>query len=834
MQNKFYRRGLSILGGGIISLFPSLIAVAQITPAKDGTGTIVTPNGNFLNIYGGQKSGDGGNLFHSFQQFNLNQGQTANFLSTPEIQNILVRIGGDTSIINGILQVTGGNANLYLMNPAGIVFGENASLNLPASLIATGASGIGFGNSQFSAVGANDYQSLMGSPSALIFSAAPSGPVYNMGNLTVAEGHNLLLVGNSSMNIGTLNAPGGNVWIRSIPTDSMVRIGQSGHLLSLEVEANKAGQISREALPGLLTGGDRQSATGVKVEGDRLELTGGGNNGARTGSNVSPHFTQPEPPPPIIVGNIVIPPPSAPPQPGAKQSPLQPPPPMLLPSNLPPNLVIAPPPQIPTGHQLRGGQPPPPPVRVGNRLVAPPPPIREGVPSLPPPPPLEIEGGRLSPPPPRVDREDNFSRSEPERESRMSRPAMPPPASSNDVEIAIAPQLLDRAIAETTVKDMLGDIEAETGQKPAVIYAIAYPDTFIETIEGVEVKSEGGLTLMLVPPDGPPVVKTIREAEEGKLRRMVKEFRREVSDPKTTQWPASRQLYDWIIAPLEPYLEAENIDTLLFCLDEGLRSMPLAALHDGQQFLIEKYNFSLIPSVSLTNASYEGLKDARVLALGISNFADPQQENLLNVAAEVRSIEELWPGETLLDRASTFENLKAARDRNSYQIIHLATHADFQSREDSYIQFWENKVPLDRLRDLEWYKQPQVELLVLSACRTAVGGVGEGDSELGFAGLAVRAGVKSVLASLWNVSDVGTLGLMVEFYENLRSTPIKAEALRQAQLAMLRGEVKIESSDLQGSTRRLSLSSSSSQRAIGNDFSHPYFWAGFTMVGSPW
>ncbi len=822
MINRLYRIGSSILSGGIISLFPSLIALAQITPANDGTGTIVTPSGNRLDIYGGQKSGDGDNLFHSFQQFNLDRGQTANFLSTPEIQNILVRIGGDTSIIDGILQMTGGNSNLYLMNPAGIVFGQNASLNLPASLIATGASGIGFGNDRFSAVGANDYQSLTGSPRALIFPEVPSGSVYNMGNLAVGEGHNLLLVGNSSMNIGTLSAPGGNVWITPVPTESLVRIGQRGHLLSLEVDRMQVRLLSRASLPELLTGGDRQSATDLKKEGDRVELTG-----------------RKEPPPPIIAGDVLIPPPPAPPMRGGQNFPPSPPPPMQLQRNLPRNLVMAPPAQPPGGERFPGG-PPPPPVRVGNALVPPPPLTGRGAP----PPPLQIEPGRLSPPPPRrIDGGRNSSGLRPDRETnRMSRPPMPPPVSSNDTEAAIAPQLSDRAIAETTVKDLLGDIEAKTGQKPAVIYAIAYPETFVETIEGVELKSEGGLTLMLVPPDGPPVVKTIREADETKLRRMVKEFRREVSDPKTTHWPAARQLYDWIIAPLEPYLEEADIDTLLFCLDEGLRSMPLAALHDGERFLIEKYNFSLIPSVSLTNASYEGVKDARVLALGISDFADPRQPDLLNVAAEVRSIEELWPGQSLLNGDFTFENLKAARDRDSYRIIHLATHADFQSREDSYIQFWESKVPLDRLRDLQWYKEPQVELLVLSACRTAVGGEGvalrmqhrEGDSELGFAGLAVRAGVKSALASLWNVSDVGTLGLMVEFYQHLKSTPIKAEALRQAQLAMLRGEVQVEGALLQGSTRQLSLSSPYIPRVVGNDFSHPYFWAGFTMVGSPW
>jgi filamentous hemagglutinin family protein len=301
---------LSILSGGIISFFPSLIALAQITPANDGTGTVVTPNGNRFDINGGQKSGNGGNLFHSFQQFDVNQGQTANFLSAPEIQNILVRIGGDISIIDGILQVTGGNSNLYLMNPAGIVFGQNASLNLPASLIATGAGGILFGNDRFSAVGANDYQALTGSPRALIFSAAPSGFIYNMGNLAVGEGHNLFLVGNSSMNIGTLSAPGGNVWITPVPTESLVRIGQSGHLLSLEVEAMQGRQISRASLPELLTGGDRQNATAIKTEGDRVELTG-----------------RKEPPPPIVVGDVLIPPSSRPPVRGEQNSPPPPPPP---------------------------------------------------------------------------------------------------------------------------------------------------------------------------------------------------------------------------------------------------------------------------------------------------------------------------------------------------------------------------------------------------------------------------------------------------------------------------------------------------------------------------
>jgi filamentous hemagglutinin family protein len=126
---------------------PSLVRAQSIVPAADGTGTVVTPTGNQLDITGGQTSSDGANLFHSFSQFNLNQNQIANFLSNPSIQNILGRVSsGDASVINGLIQVTGGNSNLFLLNPAGIVFGSNAGLNVPASFTATTATGISFGN----------------------------------------------------------------------------------------------------------------------------------------------------------------------------------------------------------------------------------------------------------------------------------------------------------------------------------------------------------------------------------------------------------------------------------------------------------------------------------------------------------------------------------------------------------------------------------------------------------------------------------------------------------------------------------------------------------------
>ncbi|MEG4502655.1 filamentous hemagglutinin N-terminal domain-containing protein, partial [Microcoleus sp. F6_C2] len=267
-----------------IGLFaPSQTATAQITPATDGTNTQITPSGNQFNINGGQQSGDGANLFHSFQQFGLTQGQTANFISNPNIRNILGRVvGGDASLINGLIQITGGNSNLFLMNPAGIVFGANASLNVPAAFTATTATGIGFGNNWFSAAGTNNYTQLVGNPNTFAFTNTQPGGIVNLGNLAVGQGQNLTLLGGTVLSTGQLSAPGGNIIVAAVPGESLVRISQPGNLLSLEIQPQSvAGSLPQNwvlpvaSLPQLLAGGGG-SATGVTVNaGGQIELTGG-------------------------------------------------------------------------------------------------------------------------------------------------------------------------------------------------------------------------------------------------------------------------------------------------------------------------------------------------------------------------------------------------------------------------------------------------------------------------------------------------------------------------------------------------------------------------------
>lgn len=370
------------------------------------------------------------------------------------------------------------------------------------------------------------------------------------------------------------------------------------------------------------------------------------------------------------------------------------------------------------------------------------------------------------------------------------------------------------------IREMLKKAEAQTGYRSAIIYAIARPEQ---------------LELILLTATGEIQHETVRETNREILLKTVSEFRGEITNPikrSTSSYLAlSQQLYQWLIAPLAPALQSQGIETLMFSMDAGLRTLPLAALHDGKRFLVEKYSLTLIPTLSLTDSRYQPLSGAEVLAMGISKFSD--QKPLPAVPTELKVITTQWRGESFLNEAFTLNNLRSQREETPFQIIHLATHGEFKPgvASNSYIQLWDSKLQLDQLRQLNW-RNPPVELLVLSACRTAVG---DEQTELGFAGLALQAGVKSALASLWYVSDEGTLGLMSGFYNQLRNVTIKAEALRRSQLAMIRGEIHIESGQLRtpnlADEVKLPSWSSHSGKLL---LSHPYYWSGFTMIGSPW
>jgi len=366
------------------------------------------------------------------------------------------------------------------------------------------------------------------------------------------------------------------------------------------------------------------------------------------------------------------------------------------------------------------------------------------------------------------------------------------------------------------IRKTLKKIFEQTGKRSAVIYTLTQPDS---------------LEIIVVFPEGKVIYKKV-EVKQEVLISLTRDFRNRVVNPlKQGYKTAGQKIYNLLIAPIKADLVAQKIDTLLFSVDDGLRSIPMAALFDGHHFLVENYSLGLIPSISLMDTHYKAIKNARILAMGASKFVE--QNPLPGVVVELPVVtQKLGQGRFFINQEFTIKNLKAFHHEYPTDIIHLATHGEFVSGtpSNSFIQFWnKEKLRLDQIRQLQ-LQDPPVELLVLSACRTALGNE---DVELGFAGLAIQSGTKSALASLWSVSDEGTLALMNEFYQNLKTSPIRAEAIQQAQIAMLEGKLYVKNGELQGTKTKIPLPPEL-KGLNSRNLSHPYYWAAFTMIGSPW
>lgn len=382
-------------------------------------------------------------------------------------------------------------------------------------------------------------------------------------------------------------------------------------------------------------------------------------------------------------------------------------------------------------------------------------------------------------------------------------------------------------------RKILNSVEKNTGIKPALVYITFVPESVSNPTENNQKKDSDLLEILIVTSTGKPIRKQVRDATRANVIKVAREFQREVSNPRktgtTTYLIPAQKLYQWIIAPIETELQTRGIQNLVFIPDTGIRSLPFAALHDSKGFLVERYSIGLMPSLSLTDTRFGDVKSAQVLAMGATKFNE--QNPLPGVPLEINTISKLWESKIFLNESFTLENLKAQRSQLPFGIIHLATHAEFRpgTIQNSYIQLSDTKLRLNQLRNLGW-NNPPVELLTLSACQTALG---DNEAELGFAGLAVQAGVKSVLGSLWLVSDEGTLGLMTEFYQSLKQAPIKAEALRKTQIAMLREQVLLDKGKLRLPEHQNTIVLAT-ETEISKKLSHPYYWAAFTLIGSPW
>lgn len=1344
---------LPLLGSVVLQL---PVWAQAIAPTTDGTGTTVIRNGERFDVSGGQRSRDGANLFHSFQQFGLEPNQVANFLSNSTIRNILGRVtGGEASIINGLIQVTGGTSNLYLMNPAGIVFGVNARLNVPAAFTATTATGIGFGNQWFDGFGDNNYASLVGKPDAFAFATTQPGAIINAGNLAVASGQSLTLLGGTVVNTGHLEAPAGQITVASVPGTSLVRLSQTGSPLHLEFSPLSTALPAPSVPPSLaqlLTGGEVANATGLSVRNGQVELTGSGirveagdvvvrtaiaqtatlsanrnltlvesqlqttgdlhllaqnavqirdslttpflaktggsltvqgNQGIdilalnhpspalQSGGNLSlisdgiisgdahyissgnvsihnlrggdvqlfslydPIFTvqgdfiqrgsytgaalKVQAGGAIEFGDIAITTPDTTaigdpdsnllttsralilrsggsiitgaidttPVGGVDGGPVI----LSATSDITtgeintssvggngntinvsaggnirvtdintvsdgrtpgnsgavslnaPNGSIT----VNTISTFKGGilQNQPGAIRqtgdggavtlnalrdivinsdvdsgsggigragdinlassngdiqVGGRLFARSDQGTGGVIALSAEGNLTLgavstlgafgggtisftsaseinltgdissgaarpatttiqnptgnggnvllsansnlsirgistlvapnyllgnagsisinsrtgtittrdrldastpagnggnlviktdsgniiigaaistasssgNGGSVTIDPPNLIQVDTIntqggtngvggdvdittglfratgtfsdrngiaasvsaaggqgggsiiirhnggSNGTPFEVGNASingtagaittgadnsilpfqsfsgifrqgnapndiqiltqepTPIFYPPISNLKAQSFVPTSNLDEQVfniekkfteqfdrgvgqANTPIKTLeaiqreLSTMQRQSGIKTAIIYGVfvtqaspqvSEPRSSVKADPYIKIRQQPQhqLELVLVTAANKPVSKPIRVLRPEAIK-VAEAFSKTVKrgakdDQDRTYLPLAQKLYSWLVAPLKAELDQQGIQNLVFILDEGLRSMPFAALHNGQTFLVEQYSVGLVPSMSLTDSRYTNISRVEVLAMGASQFPAvdglAKEPSLPYVPVEVNTItRQLWQGEAFLNTDFTVLQLKTQRQQKQYGIVHLATHAAFDTEnpKDSYIRFYNERLDFGTLKTIDW-NDPPIELLVLSACETAIGGT---QAELGFAGLTVQTGVASALASLWLVDDEATLVLMTKFYKNLSTSPIKSEGLRQAQIEMLRHQKRQQLGFLLDDLKQQGINVPDLLEALEEkEFSHPYFWAGFTIVGNPW
>lgn len=331
---------------------------------------------------------------------------------------------------------------------------------------------------------------------------------------------------------------------------------------------------------------------------------------------------------------------------------------------------------------------------------------------------------------------------------------------------------------------------AAVDRRAAVIYPIILEDR---------------LEVILSIPDQ-PLRRYSTSIKQKELEQVVDELLIDLREPRTQDYLSKSQtVYDWLVRPAIADLRKGNIKTLVFVLDGSLRNIPMASLHDGKSFLIQTYSVALTPGLQLLDPKPLIREKITVLAGGLSEarngFAALPNvlQELKNIQVQVRSSKEL------LNQDFTEDNLRKILVNSPFPVIHLATHGQFSSRvSDTFLLTWDGKLNLESLTQLiQSRSQDKVlELLILSACQTAVG---DNRATLGLAGMSVRAGARSTMASLWSIDDAATALFMTEFYKGLgNGTTEKAEALRQSQIALL----------------------------AQTKYQHPYYWSSFVLLGN--
>lgn len=286
--------------------------------------------------------------------------------------------------------------------------------------------------------------------------------------------------------------------------------------------------------------------------------------------------------------------------------------------------------------------------------------------------------------------------------------------------------------------------------------------------------------------------------------RDVKKFRESLVDVSSDEYLVyAKRLYDTLLRPLEPDLQRFKISTLVVIPDNVFRTIPIAALHDGKDFVISKYATTTSLGMKFTEPRSRQNKNNTLLVAGISESIHGYHA-LPFVATEMSAINSLFEGDLLINKDFSIAQVKEKVEQNKYSILHLASHGEFSGDvNNSFILAWDGNLTIDqigRLVKVTQYKDEPLDLITLSACKTAVG---DDRAVLGLAGVAIRSGALSSLATLWEVDDKTTTELMVDFYRQLKTTSLsKAQALQQAQISTLK------------------------------QHRHPYFWSPFLLIGN--
>ena len=323
--------------------------------------------------------------------------------------------------------------------------------------------------------------------------------------------------------------------------------------------------------------------------------------------------------------------------------------------------------------------------------------------------------------------------------------------------------------------------------------AVVYPIVLPERLE-LLVSQNGELTRYTVP------------VTSERLADAVRAFRSMLQSelPHERVKEQAKMLHDWLFAPYQANL-GDAIDTLVFVPDGVLRAIPMAALHDGDGYLVERYAVAVTPSLTVTDPQRIDTSNVSVLLAGVSEEVREGFEALPFVSRELDAIHALYGGKVLLDGEFTRRSFEQSLRNEPVSIVHIASHAKFLgTASDSFVLAYDGPLEFSRIQEtvgITKFREQPLELLVLSACETAAGSDG---AALGLAGLAVQAGARSALGSLWQIGDAAAERLMREFYARLRSADTKALALREAQLNLLRSR----------------------------DFAHPAQWSPFLMINN--